>query len=57
MRFRDTVWDTSEFYEEDEFANSLRLLADTEGFEPTTSPSGGERSIQLSYASIPVFTG
>ena len=31
--------------------------ADTEGFEPTTSPSGGERSIQLSYASIPVFTG
>ena len=31
--------------------------ADAEGFEPPTSASGGQRSIQLSYASIPVFPG
>jgi hypothetical protein len=29
-RFRDTVWDTSEFYEEDEFANWLKPLADSD---------------------------
>ena len=40
-RFRDTVWDTSEFYEEGEIANSLKLLADAKGFEPPTSASGG----------------
>ena len=56
-RFRDTVWDTSEFYEEGEIANSLKLLADAKGFEPPTSASGGQRSIQLSYASIPFFLG
>ena len=50
-RFRDTVWDTGEFYEKDEISNSLKFLADAKGFEPPTSPSGGERSIQLSYAS------
>jgi hypothetical protein len=41
MRFRDTVWDTAAFYEEGEIANSLKRLADAEGFEPTTSASGG----------------
>ncbi len=56
-RFRDTIWDTRDFYEEDEIANSLKSFADAEGFEPTTSASGGQRSIQLSYASIPVFPG
>jgi hypothetical protein len=36
-------------------AKSLQSLADAKGFEPPTSPSGGERSIQLSYASMPRF--
>ncbi len=54
-RFLDTIWDRSELYEEGEIANSLKSFADAEGFEPTTSASGGQRSIQLSYASIPVF--
>jgi hypothetical protein len=39
---------------------SVRLAdveADTKGFEPPTSPSGGERSIQLSYASMRFFKG
>ena len=50
-RFRDTVWDTRDFYEKDEISNSLKPLADAKGFEPPTSASGGQRSIQLSYAS------
>jgi hypothetical protein len=41
-RLRDTVWDTSEFYEEGEIANSLKLLADAKGFEPPTSASGDQ---------------
>jgi hypothetical protein len=32
--------------------NCPGFLADAKGFEPPTSPSGGERSIQLSYASL-----
>ncbi len=56
MRFRDTVWDTSEFYEEGETANSLKLLADAKGFEPPTSASGGDgtKSRKQGY---PVFYG
>ena len=50
-RFRDTIWDTRDFYEEDEIANLSKSSADTAGFEPATSASGGQRSIQLSYAS------
>ena len=40
-----------------ETVNSPESLADAKGFEPPTSASGGQRSIQLSYASIPVFAG
>ena len=35
------------------FHRTQCFVADTAGFEPATSPSGGERSIQLSYASLP----
>ena len=50
-RLQRTPWDTgrSTFW--------LGKVADAEGFEPTTSASGGQRSIQLSYASFPVFFG
>ena len=47
-RFRDTIWDTRDFYEEGEIANSLKCLADAEGFEPPTSASGAQCAIAFS---------
>jgi len=48
VRFRDTIWNTRDCYEEDEIANSLKSLADAIGFDPMTSASGAQSAIAFS---------